>query len=151
MMLSAESLSIRPGTSLSGRLRRIWVRLRLHVCRLAAVGANAVELRGLVGVLAAFFSGVAWVFLLLRSLLARLWRRFYGLASRGLEELLEWIRSHDAWRLEAYHLWHEAKSRPRGRAAPMALLACAVVMIISACCFGVGFEVRLDGESLGYV
>ena len=151
MMLSAESLSIRPGTSLSGRLRRIWVRLRLHVCRLAAVGANAAELRGLVGVLAAFFSGVAWVFLLLRSLLARLWRRFYRLASRGLEELLEWVRSRDAWRLEVYHLWHEAKSRPRGRAAPMALLACAVVMIISACCFGVGFEVRLDGESLGYV
>ena len=37
MMLSAESLSIRPGTSLSGRLRRAFVRLRLHVCRPAEV------------------------------------------------------------------------------------------------------------------
>ena len=30
-------------------------------------------------------------------------------------------------------------------------MLCAVILIISGCYFGLGFEVRLDGESLGYV
>ena len=35
--------------------------------------------------------------------------------------------------------------------AAMALMASATVMIISSCCFGLGFEVKMDGQSLGYV
>lgn len=151
MLLSAESLTLRSAGSLFGGLRRMGVRLRLHVRRLSAVGANAVELRGLFGVLATFFSGIAWVLLLLRNVLARLWQRFYRFASGELEELMDWLRAQDAWRLELYHLWHEAKARPRGRGAAMALLGCSVMLMIFACQVGVGFEVRLDGESLGYV
>lgn len=151
MLLSAESLSIRPAGGLPGGLRRLGVRLRLRVRRLSAVGANAVELRGLMGVLATFFSGIAWVLLLLRNVLARLWKRFYRFASGEVEALLNWLRARDTLRLEVYHLWHEAKARPRPRMAPMVFMACCVVMMFYACSSGLGFEVQLDGESLGYV
>ena len=51
-MLSADSYTL--PRRRSGRRR--WVKLRVHTRRLANIGANAAELRGLMGSLARFFS-----------------------------------------------------------------------------------------------
>lgn len=152
-MLSTESYALRSGPS--GLLRRRWVRLRLRVRRLAAIGAGSASLRGVLGVLAAVFSGVAWVLLLLRNLLLRGARAVFRFVTGEVESFAGWLRSHDAWRIERYQRAQarrtEKQHTRRGRAAPMILMLCAVILIISAYTFDLGFEVSLDGESIGYV
>ena len=154
-MLSADSyVPVRKGSG--GRaFRRRWVKARLHTRRLASIGANAVELRGLFGHLARLVSWLGWFGLLLWNLLLRFLRKLCGIGFAAVEELVDWVRDHSTLRRDLYEAVTQLKSltqrRQRGRGASVALLASVTVMIISACCFSLGFEVKLDGQSLGYV
>ena len=153
-MLSAESYALSRGKN--GRsLRRRWVKLRLHTKRLATIGANAVELRGLFGHVARMLSWIGWLLLLLWNLLVRTVSKLVTPISDALENTLARFRVGHRLRQQAYEYYTHFKSlghrRQVGRGSGMALLASATIMIISSCCFSLGFEVRMDGESLGFV
>ena len=66
-MLSADSYTL--PRRRSGRRR--WVKLRVHTRRLANIGANAAELRGLLGGVARLFSWVGFLGVLLWGLVQR--------------------------------------------------------------------------------
>ena len=150
-MLSADSYTL--PRRRSGRRR--WVKLRVHARRLANIGANAAELRGLAGGLARFFSWLGFLGTLLWSLVQRTAKRIYRLGSGLLDGLLDALRAHNARRWQLYRSYTHVKSlfhrREHGRGAAMALMASATVMIISSCMFDLGYEVRLNGQSLGFV
>lgn len=150
-MLSADSYTL--PRRRSGRRR--WVKLRVHARRLANIGANAAELRGLFGGLARFFSWIGFLGILLWGLVQRAAKRIYRFGCGLLDKLLDALRTQDARRWQLYHQYTHVKSlfhrREHGRAAPMLLMASATVMIISSCMFDLGYEIRLDGQSLGYV
>lgn len=150
-MLSADSYILPRRRS----ARRRWVKLRVHTRRLANIGANAAELRGLFGGLARFFSWIGFLGVLLWGLVQRAAKRIYRLGCGLLDTLLDTLRAHNARRWQLYHRYTHVKSlfhrRAHGRAAPMLLMASATVMIISSCMFDLGYEIRLDGQSLGYV
>ena len=155
-MLFADSYVL-PRKRAGGRRhgRRRWVKLRVHARRLANIGANASELRGLVGGAARVCSWLLWFLWLLWSLVLRGWNRVYRFGYRLLDGFLDWLRAQDQVRWELYQRYTHLKSlthrRQRGRTAPILLMASATVLIISACYFGLGFQVRLDGQPIGYV
>lgn len=155
-MLFADSYVL-PRKRAGGRRhgRRRWVKLRVHARRLANIGANASELRGLVGGAARVCSWLLWFLWLLWSLVLRGWNRVYRFGCRLLDDFLDWLRAQDRVRWELYQHYTHLKSlthrRQRGRTAPILLMASATVLIISACYFGLGFQVRLDGQPIGYV
>ncbi len=150
-MLSAESSAL--PRKRSGRRR--WVKLRVHTRRLANVGANAVELRGLFGAVARFVSWLGFLGLLLGGLAQRMAKKIYRFGADLLDGFLDRMRAHNLHRWQLYQEWTRFKSlfhrREHGRAAPLLCMASATILIISACNFGLGFEVKLDGQSLGYV
>ena len=155
-MLFADSYVL-PRKRAGGRRhgRRRWVKLRVHARRLANIGANASELRGLVGGAARVCSWLLWFLWLLWSLVLRGWNRVYRFGYRLLDGFLDWLRAQDQVRWELYQRYTHLKSlthrRQRGRTAPILLMASATVLIISACYFGLGFQVRLEGQPIGYV
>lgn len=153
-MRSAQTLSL-PYRSVRGLWLRTWVRLRLRLRRLVAVGASTAQVRGALRLVAAVLSGIAWVFLLLRNVLLRGIKRIALFFAGEAEAVAGWIRDHDELRLELYRWRAERRTEKhhtrRGRAAPMILMACAVIAIVAATFFDLGFEVSLDGEKLGYV
>ena len=155
-MLFADSYVL-PRKRAGGRRhgRRRWVKLRVHAKRLANIGANVSELRGLVGGAARVCSWLLWFLWLLWSLVFRGWNRVYRFGCRLLDGFLDWLRAQDRVRWELYQRYTHLKSlthrRQRGRTAPILLMASATVLIISACYFGLGFQVRLDGQPIGYV
>ena len=155
-MLFADSYVL-PRKRAGGRRhgRRRWVKLRVHARRLANIGANASELRGLVGGAARVCSWLLWFLWLLWSLVLRGWNRVYRFGCRLLAGFLDWLRAQDRVRWELYqrytHLQSLTHRRQRGRTAPILLMASATVLIISACYFGLGFQVRLEGQPIGYV
>lgn len=155
-MLFADSYVL-PRKRAGGRRhgRRRWVKLRVHARRLANIGANVSELRGLVGGAARVCSWLLWFLWLLWSLVLRGWNRVYRFGYRLLDGFLDWLRAQDQVRWELYQHYTHLKSlthrRQRGRTAPILLMASATVLIISACYFGLGFQVRLDGQPIGYV
>ena len=153
-MLSAESYALPRGKN--GRsIRRRWVKLRLHTKRLASIGANAVELRGLFGHVARTISWIGWLLLLLWNLLIRTVGKLVTPISDAIEDALSRLWAGHRLRQQAYEYYTHLKSlghrRQAGRGAGLALLASATIMIISSCCFGLGFEVRMNGERLGFV
>lgn len=154
-MLFADSYVLPRKAGGGGRLHRRWVKLRLHTRRLASIGANAVELRGLFGHLARLVSWLGWFGLLLGNLLLRFLRKLCGVGVAAVENVVGWFAHNPTLRRELHEAWTHFKSltqrRQRGRAGSVALMASATVMIISSCCFSLGFEVKLDGQSLGYV
>jgi len=153
-MLSVDSYVL-PSKRGSRTLRSRWVKLRVHTRRLAAIGANAVELRGLLGHVARILSWLGWMGLLLGNLVLRLLRRVWSVVLDLAGDVVGWINKNSTLRRDLQEAWHQLKSlaqrRQNGRGAAMALMASATVMIISSCCFGLGFEVRMDGQRLGYV
>ena len=155
-MLFADSYVL-PRKRAGGRRhgRRRWVKLRVHARRLANIGANVSELRGLVGGAARVCSWLLWFLWLLWSLVFRGWNRVYRFGCRLLDGFLDWLGAQDRVRWELYQRYTHLKSlthrRQRGRTAPILLMASATVLIISACYFGLGFQVRLDGQPIGYV
>ncbi|MBQ4578692.1 MAG: peptidoglycan DD-metalloendopeptidase family protein [Clostridia bacterium] len=152
-MLSADSYAL-PRKKNGRSVRRRWVKLRLHTKRLANIGANAVELQGLFGHLARLLSWTGWL-LLLWNLLTRTVRKLVTPVSDAMEKALSRFHPGDRLRHQFHEYHNHLKSlghrRQAGRGAGMALLCSATIMIISSCCFGLGFEVRMDGESLGFV
>ena len=84
-MLSADSYTL--PRRRSGRRR--WVKLRVHTRRLANIGANAAELRGLLGGVARLFSWVGFLGVLLWGLVQRVAGRIYRFGCGLLDELLE--------------------------------------------------------------
>ena len=153
-MLSVDSYRL-PTKGRSRTLRARWVKLKLHTRRLASIGANAVELRGLFGHVARLVSWLGWFGLLLCNLFLRFLRKLRDIGFAAVEDVVGWFQKNTGLRRELHEAWHQLKSlahrRQNGRGAAMALMASATVMIISSCCFGLGFEVKLDGQSLGYV
>ncbi len=154
-MLSAESYALARKPSRRRPLRRRWVKLRMRVRRFTIIHSNPGQIRGLSG---GIFRGLSW----LSGLFSAVWRAITGLLSwiyrwccRTAEQAALRIRDFDAVRWDWYQRRLELKSltqrRQRSRTAPALLMASAVVMIVSACCFSLGFEVRLNGESIGYV
>ena len=85
-MLFADSYVL-PRKRAGGRRhgRRRWVKLRVHARRLANIGANASELRGLVGGAARVCSWLLWFLWLLWSLVLRGWNRVYRFGCRLLD------------------------------------------------------------------
>ena len=153
-MLSTESFASagkKPGLGLRGR----WVRLRLHARRLASIGANAVELRGLMGALARLFSWLGFLGLLLWGLLVRTWHRIYRVGCAVLDSFIGLFRHGDSKRHRLHDYFHHIRSltdrRQRGRTASVLMLATVTVLILSACCFNLGFRVTLNGQHLGFV
>lgn len=150
-MLSVDSYS----PARRGCLRRRWVKLRLHTRRLANIGANAVELRGLLGGLARIISWAGFLGTLLWGLVLRAADRLYRFGCGLLDDLLHALRAHNAFRWRLYqhlsHLRGRFHRREHGRAAPILLMVSATVMILSGCMFGLGYAVSLDGQSLGFV
>ena len=153
-MLSVDSYALPAG---KGRrtLRSRWIKLKLHIRRLATIGANAVELRGLLGHVARILSWLGWLGLLLGNLALRLLRRLWAVVTDLAGDAAGLLLRNKKLRQELNETRHQLKSlfqrRQEGRGAAMALMASATVMIVSACCFGLGFEVKMDGQSLGYV
>ncbi|MBR5391002.1 MAG: M23 family metallopeptidase [Clostridia bacterium] len=152
-MLFTESYVLRARSA--GLLHRNCVRLRLRIRRLAAIGAGSARLRGILGVFATVLSGAAWVLVLIRNLLLRWAGAMFRFVSGEVEAFSRWLRSHDDWRIARYQMAQARRTEKhhtrRGRAAPMILMLCAVILIISAYAFDLGFEVKLNGESIGYV
>ena len=138
-----------------GALRRGWLKLRLYLRRLAAIGAGAVELRGFFGAWTRFLGRLTRFFSWLENKLRQGWYRLYRAGNARLERFFDWLHRHDAlrWRLydDLLHFQSRLHHQHRSRFGPCVLMLCAVILIISGCYFGLGFEVRLDGESLGYV
>ena len=138
-----------------GAVRRWVTRLRLYIRRLAAIGANAPELRGLLGFAAALFSGIAWVLLLLRNFFLGIGKKLYRGAAERLEMLIARIRSQDRLRGELYRWVQQRRviesQRQHGRVAAILLMTSATMMIVFFCCLDFGFQVRLNGELLGMV
>ena len=153
-MLSVDSYVL-PAKRGGRTLRSRWVKLKLHTRRLATIGANAVELRGLLGHVARILSWLGWLGLLLGNLVLRLLRKLWDVVTDLAGDAAGWLLKNETLRRELHEAWHQVKSltqrRQNGRGAAMALMASATVMIISSCCFGLGFEVKMDGQSLGYV
>ena len=153
-MLSVDSYAL-PVKRGGRTLRSRWVKLKLHTRRLATIGANAVELRGLLGHVARILSWLGWLGLLLGNLVLRLLRKLWAVVTDLAGDTAGWLLKNETLRRELHEAWHQVKSltqrRQNGRGAAMALMASATVMIISSCCFGLGFEVKMDGQSLGYV
>lgn len=153
-MLFADSYAL-PRKKNGRSLRRRWVKLRLHTKRLANIGANAVELQGLFGHLARALSWMGWLALLLWNLLVRTVRKLVTPISDAMENALSQFHPGHRLRRQAHEYYTHVKSlghrRQTGRGAGLALLGSATIMIISSCCFSLGFEVRMDGESLGFV
>jgi len=153
-MLFADSYAL-PRKKNGRSLRRRWVKLRLHTKRLANIGANAVELQGLFGHLARALSWMGWLLLLLWNLLVRAVRKLVTPISDAMENALSRFHPGHRLRQQAYDYYTHVKSlghrRQTGRGSGLALLGSATIMIISSCCFSLGFEVRMDGESLGFV
>lgn len=156
-MSDTRFLLARRGTygGVKGFLERTFVRLSLHLRRLAAMGAGTAELRGLIGIAATLVGWISLLLSLLWNLLRRGWRKTYRKASQTVENLIRWERSHNKFRYELYNTWLQLQSqhsrRQRDRIKPMILMACATILIISGACFGVGFRVSLNGETIGYV
>ena len=117
-MLSVDSyVPVRKG--LSGlSLRRRWIKMRLHTRRLASIGANAVELRGLFGHLARLVSWLGWFGLLLWNLLLRFLGKLLGIVFDAVEDLVEWNRKHSTLRQNFHeaitHLKSLTQRRQRG-------------------------------------
>lgn len=153
-MRSAQTLTIRRG-SVRGFACRTWIRLRLRMERLVAIGASTMHVRGALRVVAAVLSGIAWVLLLLRNVFLRAIKRVVLFLVREVEAAAGWVRSHDRLKMDLYQWRAERRTEKqhtrRGRAAPMILMACAVIVLAAATIFDQGFEVSLDGEKLGYV
>ena len=79
-MLSVDSYVL-PAKRGGRTLRSRWVKLKLHTRRLATIGANAVELRGLLGHVARILSWLGWLGLLLGNLVLRLLRKLWAVAN----------------------------------------------------------------------
>ena len=84
-----------------GALRRGWLKLRLYLRRLAAIGAGAVELRGFFGAWTRFLGRLTRFFSWLENKLRQGWYRFYRAVSARLEHFFDGLHRNDAlrWRL----------------------------------------------------
>lgn len=135
----------------SGGLRRSAIRARLRLDRLANIGANTRVSRGVWGVLARF----AGLILTLSRVFGRALDALWLVLLRTCRPLLRvhpfllrlWRLARD--RVAAYRQTLDARSRPR--AAALLVLCSATVLILSFSYFGLGLQVKLDGQVIGYV
>ena len=100
-MRSAQTLTIRR-SPVRGFLHRTWIRLRLRMGRLVAIGASTMHVRGALRVVAAVLSGIAWVLLLLRNVFLRAIKRVMLFLVREVEAAAGWVRSHDRLKMDLY-------------------------------------------------
>lgn len=139
----------------SGNLRRLWIRLKLNIQRYGQLGTSTTSISGLIGAVSAVLGlgafGVRFGAQLLQKLIARLrpmekalFDRCHTLL-RSLQKLLYQISSHCARALHAQSL------RPRNRTLPLLALASATITIFSLLFFGLGIEIKLDGQTIGYL
>ena len=136
---------------LSGGLRRARVKARLRLDRFANMGANTRVFRGVWGLLAR----LAGLVLTLNRVVCAGLSRLHDAAFRALRPLLGVAPAvRQAWkrllqRLLALH--HRHQQRQLSRTAPLLLMLSATILLLSFSYFGLGLQVRLDGEIIGYV
>ena len=134
----------------SGSTRRLWIKIKLHALRFTSLGTTTTAVRGANGVAAAVFGFFSYFFGFFRTLI--LW--LYGWLRPGLRRLyyslLALVRTTAALAVaakEALVTFHrDAASRAHGRTAALLAMASATVILFSFCYFGLGVEVRLDGD-----
>ncbi len=139
----------------SGDLRRMWIRLKLNIHRYAQLGTATTSISGLLGAASAVLG------------LAAFGTRFFA---RMLQKLMDWLRPlekklfnrslallHQLQKL-LYHIYHWGTEvlhaqalRPRDRMVPVLAMASATIMVFSLLFFGLGIEVKLDGQTIGYL
>lgn len=139
----------------SGALRRMWIRLKLNIHRYAQLGTSTTSISGLIGAASAVLGlgafGLRFFAQLLQKLIDRLRPLEKALFDRSqalvqqLQQLLYRIYCRAAEALHAQAL------RPRDRILPVLAMASATIMVFSLLFFGLGIEVKLDGQTIGYL
>lgn len=141
--------------SAAGFFRRTAVKQRLRAARFLSLSRNRTAASGLA---AGFGRCIAALIAVCRALAVpagractRIGARLGGLYSSAEDAVREaeqrlYLRC-ESVRLRA----HRRKKRESSRAVPVIMLATATVMIVSAVFFGVGLEVSVDGQPIGFV
>ena len=139
----------------SGDMRRWWIRLKLNIHRYAQLGTSTTSISGLLGAVSALLGLCAFGGRLLGKGVNRVREALQPLDERFFE------RSHTAARQvqgRVYRLLHKLSEalhaqslRPRERTLPLLALTTATVLIFSLLFFGLGIEVQLDGQTIGYL
>lgn len=134
-----------------GGLQRGRVKAKLRLARLANMGANTDALRGFRGVLAA---GAGMVLRLVR-MASRGADSVCAAAYRGARPVIRNIPAAavflHAVRNHITDYFHQLGRRERARLAPVMLMLTMTVLILSVSYFGLGLQVTLDGQVIGYV
>ncbi len=139
----------------SGTLRRMWIRLKLNIHRYARLGTSTTSISGMLGVASSLLGLIAFGMRFLNG---------------GLHKVVDWLRPRAKKLFEQslsllYTLQkllrrihggivgalHVQALRPRDRVVPVLALASATIMVFSLLFFGLGIEVKLDGETIGYL
>lgn len=139
----------------SGNLRRLWIRLKLNIYRYGQLGTSTTSISGLVGVISAILGlgafGVRFCAQLLQKLIERLRPIEKALFDRSHALLIALQKLLYKTYVCLTHALHAQSLRPRDRTLPILTLACATVLIFSLLFWGLGIEVKLDGETIGYM
>lgn len=139
----------------SGDLRRFWIKLKLNILRYAQLGTSTTSLSGLLGAVSAVLGLIAFGTRLVGRWAEGLVARVRPLEQGFWEHSLALLQSLQQLLYRLYHraaeLLHAQALRPRDRTLPMLGLAVATITIFSLLFFGVGIEVKLDGQTIGYL
>lgn len=132
-------------------LQRGWIKIRLRLARLANIGANTGALRGFLGVMAVGAGVILRLLHIAERGAESLWAAAYRAAkpvSRTFSAALvlgRTVRNHVA------EYAYSVENRRRSRLTSVMLLLTVTVLILSFSYFGLGLQVKLDGQVIGYV
>lgn len=139
----------------SGNLRRLWIRLKLNIQRYAQLGTSTTSITGFIGVISAILGLGAFITRFFSRVLQAVVDHLAPLEKQVFENSQAMVRSLQRFLLHIRQRFHEALHvqdlRPKDRTLPVLALACATVMVFSLLFFGLGIEVKLDGETIGYL
>ena len=139
----------------SGALRRMWIRLKLNIQRYAQLGTSTTALPGLLGVVTAMLGLGAFCVRALTALLERVLNVLRPIEQRFFERSHTVVQQAQNLAYKTVHKVSEAvhaqSLRPRERTLPLLAMATATILIFSLLFFGLGIEVQLDGNTIGYL
>ena len=139
----------------SGTLRRLWIRLKLNIQRYAQLGTSTTSISGLVGVVSACLGLGAFIVQFVSRLLQSVVDRLRPLEQHVFNHSPAMIRKLQRLLFRVYHgisaVLHAQDLRPKDRTLPILALATATVMVFSLLFFGLGIEVKLDGQTIGHL
>ena len=139
----------------SGMLRRMWIRLKLNIHRYARLGTSTTSISGLLGVASSILGLIAFGMRFLNGGLHKVIDWLRPRAKNLFEQSLSLLRTLQKLLLRVHggfvSALHVQALRPRDRVVPVLALASATIMVFSLLFFGLGIEVKLDGETIGYL